>query len=152
MELYKFFWGLLAWIATVAVFWPVNIPLLALAYKIQNGPKPIDIDRDELWYRSFVGATALGVLTLGFVVLDYLIVDWGELPPGPIHLVVLMGYVPAAVWLLFVIFAYTDMLEGLALLVIYLGMPIFVLFLLNAVFGWWNYFLNVAYGFLKSPI
>src|SRR2546421_6300289 len=88
VELYQFFWGALAWIATVAVLWPINVPLIALAYKIQNGTKPLEIEREELWYRSLFGAGMLALLTVGFVLLDYFFIDLTDFPPGPIHLVI----------------------------------------------------------------
>jgi len=152
VELYRFFWGLLAWIATVAILWPVNVPMLALAYKIQNGPKPLTMEREDLWYRSIVAALFVAGITLGFVILDYLVVDWGDFPSGPIHLIIFLTYVPVAAWCLFVVFAYDDLLDGFSLLLIYLGLPIFALFLFNAVFGLWNYVLGFAYNVLKSPV
>jgi hypothetical protein len=151
VELYKFFWGALAWIATVAVLWPVNVPLIALAYKIQNGAKPISIDREELWYRSLFGAGMLALLTVGMIFLDYLIIDLGDFPPGPIHLVIFMAYVPAAAWLMVISFAYADLLEGLGVFIIYIGLPIAVLLLVNAILGIWNWPLSVAFDYLKKP-
>lgn len=152
MELYKFFWGALAWIATVAVIWPINIPLIALAYKIQTGTKPLSIEPEEIWYRSAFGAGMLALMTAGFVFLDYFLIDLMDVPPGPVHLVVFMAYVPAAAWLMVLTFAYTDMFEGLGVFVIYVGLPVFVLFLINAVLGIWNPWLNFWYGYLKSPV
>src|SRR5437016_6273467 len=101
-----FFWGAMAWIATVAILWPINVPLIALAYKIQNGARPLSIDRDELWYRSLFGAGVLALLTLAFIFVDYAIIEWTDFPPGPIHLVIFMGYVPAAAYVLVISFAF----------------------------------------------
>ncbi len=151
MELYKFFWGALGWIATVACLWPLNIPLIALAYKIQNGPKPIEIEREELWYRSAFGAGMLALMTAAFIFLDYVLIDWTDMPAGPIHLVIFACYVPAAGWLMLISFAYADLFEGVAMLVIYLGLPVFVLFLINAVLGIWNFPLSIAFDYLKTP-
>jgi hypothetical protein len=151
MELYKFFWGSLAWIATVAVLWPLNVPLLALAYKIQNGAKPLPIDTDELWYRSAFGAGMLALMTIGFVLLDYFFVDFTDFPAGPIHLVIFMAFIPAAAWLLGIGFAFGELVEGLGLFVIYIGLPIFVLFIINAILGIWNWPLSIAYDYLRVP-
>jgi hypothetical protein len=151
VELYKFFWGALAWIATIAVLWPINVPLLALAYKIQNGAKPLPIERAELWYRSAFGAGILALVTLGFVLLDYLIIDWADLPPGPIHLAAFVGYIPSAAYVLTIAFAYGELAEGLGIFVIYVGLPVMALFLINAVLGVWEWPLRFAHGYLKEP-
>jgi hypothetical protein len=151
VELYKFFWGALAWIVTIAVVWPLNVPLIALAYKIQNGAKPIEIEREELWYRSAFGAGMLALMTVGFVLLDYFIIDLTDLPAGPIHLVIFVGYIPAAAYVLTISFAYGDLVEGLGVFVIYLGLPVIVLFIINAVLGIWNWPLSLAYDYLKTP-
>jgi hypothetical protein len=151
MELYKFFWGALAWVATFAILWPINVPLLALAYKIQNGAKPLPIDKVELWYRSLVGAAILALMTVGFIFLDYLIIDWLGFPAGPIHLVIFMAYVPAGAYGMLISFAYADLLDGLGVFIIYIGLPLLVLFLINALMGIWEGPLRVAYGFLKTP-
>jgi hypothetical protein len=71
VELYIFFLGTLAWIATITVLWPLNGPVIALAYKIQ--------------------------------------------------------------------------------FVIYIGLPVLVLFIINAALGVWNWPLSVAYDYLKTP-
>ena len=151
MELYKFFWGALAWIATVAVLWPINVPLLALAYKIQNGAKPLPIGQDELWYRSLVGAGLLAMVTVGFVFLDYVFLDLTDFPPGPIHLVIFMAYVPAGAYVMLEAFALSELLEGLGIFVIYIGLPVLVLFVINAALGIWEGPLDLAYDFLKTP-
>jgi hypothetical protein len=150
VDLYTFFWWAFAWIATVAIM-PACWPTMALAYKIQNGPRPIAIDSDEYWTRSLLSGLFLGVLTAGFVFIDYVLSDWIDLPPGPIHLVVFMAYVPAASWLLFMTFAYTDYLDGLSVLMIYLCLLILVLFLVNAATGLWEFFLGLAKDWLKKP-
>jgi hypothetical protein len=152
LELYLFFHGALAWIATVAILWPINIPMLALAYRIHNIPEQYAIEPEELWWpRATGGAFCIAILTVAAVALDYVMVDWGEVPAGPAHLVVFMAWVPAATWILFIWFAYTDVFEGLSLLIIYLGIPIFVLIVLNAIFGFWNFLLAMAYQLLKAP-
>jgi hypothetical protein len=151
MELYNFFWGALAWVATFAILWPVNVPLLAMAYKIQNGAKPLTIEQDELWYRSAVGAGILAFMTVGFVFLDYFFIDWIGLPPGPIHLVIFMAYVPAGAYGMLISFAYAELMDGLGVLIIYIGLPVLVLFLINAMVGIWEWPLRIAYGFLKTP-
>jgi hypothetical protein len=152
VELYQFFCGALAWIATVAVLWPVNIPLIALAYKIQKGGRPLgEEEEEEFWSRCMWAAGLLAVLTIAFVFLDYFIINVTDFPPGPIHLVVLMGYIPAAAFVTLYAFGYADLLDGLGTFVIYIGLPVFALMIVNAFTGLWNGPLSVAYGFLKMP-
>jgi len=151
MELYNFLRGVLVWTATVACLWPVNVPLLALAYRISLGPKPIEMEKDELWTRSAVAALLVAGWTLLIVLVDYLLADWFEFPAGPVHIVALMGYFPVAVWILFVFFAYTDLLEGVTLFTLYIYLPVFVLYVLNAIVGFWNPLLRFAQGYLKAP-
>ena len=156
MELYNFFRGTLAWTATIACLWPLNAPLLAFAFKVQQGSKPIDMENDEYWTRSFVTSLVLGLVTAGFIFVDYMIADLTELTPGLIHMVIYIGYVPLAVWILTLFFARDDLAEGLSLFMIYLYLPIFVLFTLNSLLGWlspnlrfWDLLLNLVYPWLK---
>ena len=51
MELFQFLRGTLAWMASITLLWPINVPLLALAFKIRQGAKEIDMERDEFWKR-----------------------------------------------------------------------------------------------------
>jgi hypothetical protein len=150
MEMYSFLRGILAWTATIACLWPLNAPLLALAFKIQQGPKPIDMESNEFWARSFAGSLVLALTTAAFVFIDYLLADAAELPAGPTHLVVFAAYVPLAVWIVTLFFAMDDLLHGFSLLIIYLFLPIFVLFVLNAMMGFWNPMLDYVFTWIKE--
>ena len=138
MELYNFVRGTLAWTATIACLWPINAPLLAFAFKVQQGAKPIDMENDEYWTRSFVGSLVLGLVTAAFIFVDYMLTDWADFPPGPIHVIVYIGYVPVAVWILTVFFAMDDLTHGLSLFMVYIYLPVFVLWVLNWPIGFWN--------------
>jgi hypothetical protein len=151
VELYKFFWEALAWIATVTVCVPINAIALALAYSIQNGPKPLSIDRGELAYRSVVGAVLLALVTVALVFLDYIFIDISDFPPGPVHLVIFMAYVPAAAYVVVISFAYSELVEGVSVVVIDIGLCVFVLFLIHTLLGWWSWPLSVAHDYLKMP-
>ncbi|GEM_PF-2178365 len=150
MELYNFFRGTLAWSATIACLWPLNAPLLAFAFKIQQGTKPIDMENDEYWTRSFVGSLVLGLVTAGFVFVDYMLADWAELTPGLIHMVVYIGYVPAAVWILTLFFAMDDLMHGLSLFVIYIYLPVLVILGLNGLL--WLVKLNIRWDWFYSLV
>src|SRR5262245_29394169 len=138
MELYEFFRGFWAWTATVAILWPLNVPMLALAFKVQNGTKRLPLRTEQIWWRSIFGALLLSLITFAFVILDFVVADWAEIPAGPVHLVILAGYVPVASWLLFVMFAHSELSDGLGLFVLYIYLPVFVLFVLNKIVGFWN--------------
>ncbi len=157
MELYDFLRGTLAWTATIACLWPINVPMLAFAFKVQQGAKPIDMENDEYWTRSFVGSLVIGLVTAAAIFVDYMLADWAEFPAGPVHLVIYIAYVPLAVWLLALFFAIDDLAQGLSIFMIYLYLPIFVLFTLNWLLGlvnpslrFWDLLLNLAYQFLVS--
>ena len=151
MELYNFLRESLAWTVTVAILWPANVPLAALAYKVRQGPRPIDMETLEFWLRSSMAAFALAVLTLVMVVIDVVLAHGADFPAGPVHLMVFMAYIPAAVWLLFVFFALEDLLQGLSVFMLYLYLPVIVLYVLNAIFGLWHWPLSTALSWLKSP-
>jgi hypothetical protein len=127
----------LAWslvlIHGVALIWPINTLLMALAFKVQNGPAPVPFEARELWIRSTFAALGLAVLSLAFVGLAYLLVGHWELPGGPVHLVLLLVYLPAAVAHVFWMFALDDVLQALSITGIYILLPGAVL--LGA--AWW---------------
>lgn len=148
MELYNFLRGTLAWTATIACLWPVNAPLMALAFKIQYGPKTIDMENDEYWTRSFVTSLVLGLVTAAFIFFDFLIAS--EFPAGPTHLIVFVAYVPVAAWILTQFFAQDDLLFGLSMFVIYIFLPTLVLFVVNWLTGLWNPLLDYAYEWIRE--
>ena len=152
MELYDFFRGLFAWTVADAVLWPLNVPMLALAFKIQTGAKRLPFNREQLWWRSTFAALFLGLTAIAFTVLDYLLVAAAEFPAGPVHLVAFAGFVPVAAWILFVMFAHSELFEGLGLFVIYIYLPTFVLFVVNQLLGIWNPLLNYAYEWIKPVV
>lgn len=151
MEVYQFLRGSLAWTVTVAGLWPLNIPLAVLAYRIRLGPQPITMPRKELWWRATFAALIVALITVAMVLVDYYLAENIGFPAGPVHLIVFMSYVPAVVWVFFVFFALEDFFQGLNLFVIYVYLPVLVLFLLNAVVPFWEPFLIVARDWLKEP-
>ena len=77
-------------------------------------------------------------MTAGFVIVDFLLVASAGFPAGPIHLLVLMGYIPAAAGIFFVFFALEDFFQGLSMFMIYVYLPVLVLYVINALIGFWN--------------
>ena len=151
MEFYYFLRGTLAWTATVAILWPFNILLAALAYKIRLGPNKNPLKPKEYWVRSGAVATVVAAITLVALVLDYVLAEEMDFPAGPVHLVVFMAYVPAAVWAIFVFFALEDLMQALSVFVIYIYLPVLVLYVLNAIIGFWQLLVDLAGGWLKVP-
>src|SRR5947209_697970 len=124
VDIFQFCWAALAWMTTIAVLWPVNAPMAALAFRIWRETKETDIEGSELWTRAFLASAALAVLVIGFVLLDWLLADMAEFPPGPIHLVIFAGFVALAAWLMQYLFSLEDYFQGLSLVVIYLFLPL----------------------------
>jgi hypothetical protein len=139
----------LAVIVTVSV-WPVSVPLVALAYRVQLGPTPIPLERRAFWLRSTFAGLGLCVLSLFLVVLDHIAITRLELPAGPVHLTLLMVYAPVAMWFLFVMFALEDLLQGLGLLMLFILLPGLPLLLIHQVFGFWQP-LDPALAWLPEP-
>src|SRR5262249_50092432 len=119
MELYEFFRGLFAWTVTIAGLWPINVPMLALAFRIQTGTKRLPLTTEQLWWRSIFGASVVGLVTLLIMFVDYSLADWVGIPAGPVPLVLFGGYVPGASWILFLFFAHAELSDGLGLFVLY---------------------------------
>ena len=151
MEFYYFLRGTLAWTATVALIWPFNIPLAALAYKIRLGANKVPFKPREYWVRSGIAAGVVAIITLVALAIDYILTDGTDYPAGPIHLVVFMAYVPAAMYALFHYFALEDLMQALSVFVIYIYLPVLVLYVLNAIIGFWQPLVDLAGGWLKMP-
>jgi hypothetical protein len=156
MPLYLFVWGALAWTIAIAVLWPLTWPLGLYAYKLWHGPRPIEDEmQEELSRRAFWGSLFVMLTAWGFLVLDYMLATWAELPAGLVHLVVFLGLVSALAWLLMLYFALEDFFQALSLLIVYVYLPVFVLWLPNWVFfarfGTDNPLLNWFYGWLAKP-
>lgn len=132
----------LAWslviIHGVALFFPVNAALMALAFKVQGGPAPIPYETKEFWVRSAGAALALAVLSAVMIGLAYLLVGNAELPAGPVHLLLLLVYVPLAVFLVFWLFALDDVIQALSIFAIYVFLPGSVLVILAWILKWFD--------------
>ena len=134
MDIYGVSSLILAIIATIALAWPVNILLAALAYKVRLGNAPMPLEPTSFWLRStFVGlglAVSMGA-TLG---VDYFLAGLTD-NPGLIHLVLLVAYLPVGVWLVFWMYELEDMMQGLSVFTLFLLMPGIPLLLLAVLLG-----------------
>lgn len=117
----------LAWafvlVHAVALAWPVNIGFMALAFKVQNGPAPLPMESNEFLWRSAFAALGQAALSLVTVGIAYFLVGKAELPGGPVHLVLLLVYVPIAVAYLFWMYALDDVLQALGVYACFVLLP-----------------------------
>ena len=138
MPLFIFVSWCLLTIGVVTLIWPLNIPLLALAYKVRLGYRPVPLARAAFWWRSTFGSLGLAGMTLVLMGLLYALVDGADFKPEQVELVLLMAYLPAAVWYLFWMFAMEDMLESLSVFLLYVLLSGLPLLLIGRWFGWWE--------------
>jgi hypothetical protein len=123
-----FSWCLLTILAATLVL-PLNVAVLALAYRVSQGPKPVPMETGPFWMRSALGACGLFVLSLLTLVLIYAPVEGADLPAGPVHLVLVLAYVPAGVMVLHWVYALDDMFEAAGVFVLDVllaGIPLLV--------------------------
>ena len=151
MELYLFIWKMLAWSLTAAVIWPVMFPWANLAYKIWHGSKPIDEELgEELWWRSAYASLAMTLAAAVFLLLDFATIDWLDLPAGPVHIVVTVTYLALAAVIMHYCFSMEDFFQGLSLAVIYLCIPMALLYVFWLLIGW-NILFTYVLSWLKEP-
>jgi hypothetical protein len=158
VDIFQFAWAALAWMTTIAILFPVNIPMAALAYRIWRETKETDIEGSELWVRAAYASGSLAIMIVAFVALDWLLADKAEFPPGPIHLTIIVGFVALAAYVMVYIFSLEDYFQGLSLVVVYLFLPLLVLFLVNAGLGlispslrFWDHLVGLANIWLVQP-
>jgi hypothetical protein len=133
--------ALVAWILVVLVLvtlvWPLNVPLLAAACKVRQGTQPLGYEPREFWVRCTFGALGLFGMTLLLLGLTYGLIEEAELKSvaGVVHLVLLLIYSVAAVGYLFWMLALEDMLQALAVFLLYVFLPGVPLFLVGWLLG-----------------
>lgn len=134
VDLFGFAGWVLLLVLLITAIWPLNVPLLALAFKVSLGGKPLPFEASEFWWRTFLAGFGLAVLSLVIYFIAYLIVQGAELTEpqyrGAVHLVLLLLYVPAAVGFLWWSYAYDDLLGPLAVFCLYImisGLPLVAL-------------------------
>jgi hypothetical protein len=132
MEFFEFFRQLLILLITVSLYWPLSIPLAALAYKLRLGGKPIPLSTTAYWVRSGFAALGMAVLCVSLMGSDQVCTLIG-LPPGPVHVLMFMVYIPLGSLWMFKIFALEDGWEGLSTLLLYACVPGLFLVLLKLV-------------------
>ena len=138
MELFSVFSWCVLIIAAATLCFPLNICGLALSYKVRLGHQRLPFEIGAFWLRSTGAALALFLLTLIVLALAYGLAEGAELPAGPIHLLLFLAYLPAAVWILFVLFALEDMGQALSVFlldILFVGAPLLLILRATA---WWR--------------
>src|SRR5467141_791533 len=90
VDFYSFFSWTLTVTAVVTLFWPLNIPLAALAYKVRLGDQPMPLEPRPFWLRSTFAALGLALASLVALGLTFALARGAGFPMGPIHLVIVM--------------------------------------------------------------
>ena len=158
MDIFQFSWSVLAWTVTVAVLWPLNVPMAVLSFRIWRETKEADVEASELWIRAALASGSIAILIVLFVAVDYMLADLAELPAGPVHMVILIGFLALACWVMLYMFGLEDFFQGLSMAVIYLFLPMIALFLVNGLLGlidpslrFWDWPVRWAAAWLKQP-
>lgn len=125
VDLFGFAGWVLLVVLVITAVWPLNVPLLALAYKVSLGGQKMPFETNELWWRSFLGALGLAGLSLVCFFIAYLTIVGAELEDyrGAVHLVLLLAYIPAAAAYLFWTYAYDDLFGPIAVFFLYILLP-----------------------------
>jgi hypothetical protein len=132
-EFFEFFRQVLIFLVTISLYWPLTIPLAALAYKVRHGATPIPLGTVAYWLRSTVAALGMVVIALSLTGFDATLTA-ADLPPGVVHLVIFALFVPLASWWMYTVFALEDFWEGLSTLLLFVFVPGIVLVLLHLAF------------------
>jgi hypothetical protein len=125
-------------LCAVTVLWPLNIPLVALAYKVRQGTKPIDMEPGEFWWRCTFATLGLAGFSLVLLGLNYFLVTTVQMPLGPVQTVLFLVYLAAAIGYVFWMFARDDMLEAISIFLLYVLLPGLPLLLIGRLTHFWE--------------
>lgn len=133
----------------VTLAWPLNVPLMALAYKVRQGGKPSEMEPREYWTRSTLASVGPAVLGVALLAIDYALVQLAGLPGGATLLVLALLYVPAATGYVTWCWGYDEFVDGLGLFLIYVFLPGLPLLLVGWLTGLWPRLADQAPWLLK---
>jgi hypothetical protein len=150
VDLFAFIGWCLAVLCLVTLAWPLNVPLMALAYKVRRGTEPLDIEGAELWTRSALGSAGLAGMSLLLLLFAYVLVQVAGLPREGTVVVLFLAYLAAGVGFVTWAWGYDEFVDGLGLFLIYVLLPGLPLLLVGWLAGLWR---TVAAGapWLLSP-
>jgi len=123
VDLFPFIGWVVAVVCLVTLAFPLNVPLMALAYKVRHGSEPLEVEGSELWTRSALASAGPAGLSLVLLLLAYALVQGAELPRGITLVVLLLAYLPAAVAYVTWCWGYDEFVDGLSVFLIYVLLP-----------------------------
>jgi hypothetical protein len=138
VDLFTFVGWVVTVVALVTLAWPLNVPVMALAYRVRRGSEPVDFEPVEFWLRSLLAALGPAGMSLVLVVLAWALVVGAELPGGPTLLILFVAYLPAAVAYVTWTFGLDEMLDGLGVFLLYVLLPVLPLLLVGWLTGLWR--------------
>jgi len=138
VDLFAFVSWTVAVLCAVTLAWPINVPLMAFAYKVRLGTQPLDVEWPELWTRAALAAVGPAAMSLLLLALAYVLVKLAGLPQGPTVLVLFLLYLPAAVGYVSWCWGYDEFVDGLGLFLIYVFLPGLPLLLIGWLAGFWR--------------
>jgi len=138
VDIFRFIsWCLIAVYAVTLIF-PVNVALVALAYKVKLGGRPIDMEPGEFWWRCSFAALGLAGLSLVLIAFDYGLIASVQMPAGPVQLTLFLLYLPAAIGFLFWILGMDDVMNAASVFVLYILLPGLPLLLIGRIAHLWE--------------
>jgi hypothetical protein len=138
VDLFAFVSWTVAVLCAVTLAWPLNVPLMAFAYKVRLGTKPLDVEGSEFWTRAALASVGPAAMSLVLLVLAYALVQLAGLPQGATVLVLFLLYLPAAVGYVTWCWGYDEFVDGLGLFLIYVLLPGLPLVLVGWLTGLWH--------------
>ena len=138
MDVFAFVSWTVAVFCAVTLAFPLNVPVMAFAYKVRLGPRPLDVEGSELWTRAALAAVGPAAMSLILLGLAYLLVKAAGLPQGPTVVVLFLLYLPAAVGYVTWCWGYDEFVDGLGLFLIYVLLPGLPLVLVGWLAGLWR--------------
>jgi hypothetical protein len=151
VDTFAYIGWVVAVVCAVTLAWPLNVPLMALAYKVRRGSEPLDVEGAELWTRSALAAAGPAGMSLVMLLLGYLLVQVAELPRGATFLVLFVAYLPAAVAYVTWCWGYDEFVDGLGVFLIYVLIPALPLLLIGWLAGLANTLADKAPWLLTPP-
>lgn len=153
VDLFGFAGWVLLTVLVVTAVWPLNVPLLVLAYRVSLGGQKPSFESGEIWWRSFLGALGLAGMSLLCWFVALVLMVGAELTDyrGAIHLVLLLVYMPSAIAFLFWSFAYDDLFGPVAVFALYILIPGLPLIAVCWLFRWLDPLYNgvLLFGWFK---
>lgn len=138
MDLFAFVGWTVAVFCAVTLAFPLNVPLMAFAYKVRLGTRPLDMEWPELWTRAALASVGPAAMSLVLLALVYVLVKLAGLPQGATVLVLFLLYLPAAVGYVTWCWGYDEFVDGLGLFLIYVLLPGMPLLLVGWFAGLWR--------------